>query len=158
MSNVYIHWCNSVLFCFCYCDKILWPKQEFILTYSSRERVHNALESMGAGTKAKLANHISSAYRRIGVDRCPVWWVYKLTAHPQWRTSSSGTSFPESSRTSPKPAVAQVFSHRSSWRISHWKPHSCVAFLEVGGDLDFVFNSTSYQLRCSQTNPNLVGV
>lgn len=30
--------------------------------------------------------------------------------------------------------------------------------LEVGGDSDFVFNSTSYQLECPKTNPSLVGV
>lgn len=43
-------------------------KQEFILTYSSEEGVRNAQEGMGAGTKAGLASHISSAYRRTRVQ------------------------------------------------------------------------------------------
>lgn len=64
MSNVYIHWCNSVFVLFCFVSvtvlKYYDQKQEFILAYNSKEGVHSAQEGMGAGTKARLANHISS--------------------------------------------------------------------------------------------------
>lgn len=39
MSNVYIHWCDSILLCFCYHDKILWPEARVCLAYSSKEGV-----------------------------------------------------------------------------------------------------------------------
>lgn len=71
MSNVYIHWCNSVFVFFCFVSvtvlKYYDQKQEFILAYNSKEGVHNAQKGMGAGTKARLANHISSAYGRAKV-------------------------------------------------------------------------------------------
>lgn len=61
------------LFCFVSVTVIKYydqNKQEFTLAYNSKEGVHKAQEGTGAGTRARLANHVSSACgtARVGVS------------------------------------------------------------------------------------------
>lgn len=158
---------DVIVFLFCFVSvtvlKYYDQKQEFILAYNSKEGVHSAQEGTGA-------HFICIWERGSGSGQCNESVNSQATAVTCSSSSASEPPQTMGPQTSCGPSV-QTHKHMRDFSL---KPPQLTAagmlccttpytalmgcLVEVVDNLDFVFNSTSYQLESPKTNSSLLGV